>query len=229
MTANRVFKILPLMMPNITIPHADITALILAGGQGSRMSGCDKGLQSLHGRPLVAWIIERLAPQVGTLLISANRNREHYAAFGYPVIADDPAPSWGSSDDAGSSQFSGPLAGLHAGLSQCRTPWLLSAPCDVPALPADLVARLAEAVFREQVPLALATSAGRHHPVIALLQRDLLPDLERYLATGRRSVYGWQQGLAHAEVDFGADSFANLNTLEALQVLEWGVDQEGGI
>lgn len=233
MTANRAARTLSLIMPNPTIPHADISALILAGGQGSRMGGCDKGLQPLHARPLVAWIVERLQPQVGSLLISANRNRERYAEFGYPVIADDPAPSWGRSDDVGSSQFSGqfsgPLAGLHAGLSQCRTPWLLSAPCDVPELPADLVARLAEAVCREQVPLALATSAGRHHPVIALLHRDLLPDLERYLATGRRSVYGWQQGLAHAEVDFGADSFANLNTLEELRGVERGVDQEGDI
>lgn len=213
-----------------SIERQDITALILAGGQGSRMGGCDKGLQPLHGRPLVAWIVERLVPQVGTLLISANRNRERYAEFGYPVIADDPTPSWASRDDAGFSQFpsqfsgplAGPLAGLHAGLSQCRTPWLLSAPCDVPELPADLAARLAEAVCREQVLLALATSAGRHHPVIALLHRDLLPDLERYLATGRRSVYGWQQSLAHAEVDFGADSFANLNTLDALQGMELG-------
>jgi molybdopterin-guanine dinucleotide biosynthesis protein A len=209
-----------------SIERQDITALVLAGGQGSRMGGCDKGLQSLHGRPLVAWVVERLLPQVGTLLISANRNCERYAEFGYPVIADDPAPSWGNSDEAAlnqfSSQFSGPLAGLHAGLSQCRTPWLLSAPCDVPELPADLAARLAGAVCRQQVPLALASSAGRYHPVIALLHRDLLPDLERYLASGRRSVYGWQQSLAHAEVDFGADSFANLNTLEALRVLERG-------
>lgn len=201
-------------MPDAALPRQDITALVLAGGQGSRMGGCDKGLQTLHGQPLVAWVVAALAPQAGALLISANRNRERYAEFGCPVIADDPAASWGES--------AGPLAGLHAGLSQCATPWLLSAPCDVPELPADLAVRLTVAACRENLLLAVANSAGRQHPVIALLHRDLLPDLERYLASGRRSVHGWQQGLAHAEVDFGAGSLANLNTLEELRGMERG-------
>ncbi|HCN68163.1 MAG TPA: molybdenum cofactor guanylyltransferase MobA, partial [Candidatus Accumulibacter sp.] len=58
-----------------------ISGVILAGGLGRRMGGVDKGLQELHGRPLVAWVIERLAPQVDELLINANRNAQRYAVF----------------------------------------------------------------------------------------------------------------------------------------------------
>lgn len=201
-----------------TISPSDITALILAGGQGTRMGGCDKGLQLLHGQPLVAAVIERLLPQVGSVLINANRNLERYAEFGYPVLAD--------SQDAGWGAFPGPLAGLHAGLSQCRTPWLLSTPCDVPSLPTDLVARLAAALDQGSGPLpchlAVAYSAERSHPVIALLHRDLLPELTHYLNAGQRKVHAWQQSLPHVTVDFGAAAFPNLNTLADLRGLEQG-------
>jgi len=187
----------------------DITTLILAGGQGSRMGGLDKGLQELHGQPLVAWVIKRLAAQTGALMISANRNRERYAAFGYPVIADDPLSVGGD--------FQGPLAGIHAGLEQVSTPWLLTVPCDVPELPDDLAQRLLAAVEKEQCLLAVAAASGRRQPVIALLHRSLLPDLERYLANGKRSVHGWQQTLAHVEVGFENCGFVNLNSQEDLQ------------
>ncbi|MFZ2269211.1 MAG: molybdenum cofactor guanylyltransferase MobA [Azonexus sp.] len=187
---------------------SDITALILAGGQGARMGGLDKGLQELRGQPLVAWAIDRLAPQTGALMISANRNAERYAGFGYPVIADNPHVAQGD--------FQGPLAGIQAGLQQLRTPWLLTAPCDVPELPVDLARRLFAAVQSEGCQIALVIAAGRRQPVIALLHRDLLPSLEAYLATGRRSVYGWQQGLPHVEVEFADCSFANLNSPDDL-------------
>ncbi len=206
--------VMPAMHPMPAIRRQDITGLILAGGQGTRMGGCDKGLQTLHGRPLAAAVIERLAPQVGALLINANRNLECYAAFGYPVLSDSRETGWGA--------FPGPLAGLHAGLGQCATPWLLSVPCDVPDLPADLVARLAEALGEAGCRLAVASSAGRSHPVIALLHRDLLAGLTGYLDAGQRRVFGWQQTVPHVTVDFGADVFANLNTLADLRGLEEG-------
>ena len=104
-----------------------VTGLILAGGLGRRMGGRDKGLQPFRGRPMAAWAIERLAPQVDTLLVNANQNPASYAAFGYPVVPDRIAG------------FAGPLAGLHAGLSACETPLLVTAPCDSPFLPEDLV------------------------------------------------------------------------------------------
>jgi len=109
---------------------ARVTGLVLAGGMGRRMDSRDKGLVPFRGKPMVAHVIERLAPQVGSVLINANRNSEQYEAFGYPVI----------SDEVGG--FAGPLAGLHAGMRACTTELIVTAPCDSPFLPLDLVARL---------------------------------------------------------------------------------------
>ena len=95
----------------MTISRAGITGIVLAGGQGRRMGNVDKGFVELDGRPLVAHVIERLAPQVTTLVINANRNAERYAVFGYPVVAD------------AIGGFAGPLAGLHAGLTAATTPF----------------------------------------------------------------------------------------------------------
>src|SRR5512146_1640213 len=107
-----------------------VTGIVLAGGQGRRMGGVDKGLQLLRGRPMVAWAIERLAPQVEEILVNANQNTEAYAKFGHRVVPD----SVGG--------FAGPLAGLHAGLHAAAQPLAVTVPCDSPFLPLDLVARL---------------------------------------------------------------------------------------
>ena len=113
-----------------------ITGLILAGGQARRMGGQDKGLIPLAGRPLIAWVIAALTPQVGRILISANRNQAAYAAFGHPVIGDEAV----GAELAG---FQGPLAGIAAAMTRMETPWLLTLPCDAPLAPADLAPRLA--------------------------------------------------------------------------------------
>lgn len=110
--------------------HKRITGVILAGGRGRRMGGVDKGLLELRGRPLAAWVAERLAPQVDELLVSANRNGERYAAIGYRVVGDR-IPG-----------FAGPLAGLHAALKVAAHQLVATVPCDSPFLPADLVLRL---------------------------------------------------------------------------------------
>src|SRR6478735_5870112 len=108
----------------------DITGLVLAGGQGSRMGGVDKGLQPFRGRPMVAHVIERLAPQVHSILVNANRNPEAYAEFGHRVVSDE------------IEGFAGPLAGFERGLAHATTPFLVTVPCDSPFLPTDLVERL---------------------------------------------------------------------------------------
>ena len=110
-----------------------ITGIILAGGRGSRMGGVDKGLQLFNGTTLIQHAIHRLQPQVGQLLINANRHLEMYQALGLPVLADDLA------------DFAGPLAGFLVGLTHCQTPYLVTAPCDTPCFPTDLVDRLATA------------------------------------------------------------------------------------
>lgn len=179
---------------------ADVTGLILAGGAGRRMGGADKGLLPHCGRPLVAHAIERLAPQVGTLLISANRHPDIYRAFGYPVVPD-PLPD-----------YPGPLAGIAAGLTACTTPWLLVCPCDCPRLPLDLARQLRAAAEREDAAIAVASTAGRLQPTFQLCRRELLPALERHLLAGGRKVGAWCHEQGAVAVEFAADAFANLNS-----------------
>ena len=195
------------------IERALITGLVLAGGRGSRMGGADKGLQPLHGRPLVQHAIERLRPQVGPLWVSANRNAPAYAALGVPVCADT-VPGQ-----------PGPLAGLLAGLQQCTTPWLAAVPCDVPRFPVDLVARLAAGLQAAGAELAIAVTVDngvqRAHPVFCLLPVTLRDDLAAALARDERRVLQWMRRHRCAEVPFhDASAFANANTGEDLRRLE---------
>ena len=191
------------------MPEKHITGLILAGGLGRRMGGRDKGLQPFRGKPMAAWAIERLAPQVDALLINANQNLEAYAAFGYPVVPDRIAG------------FAGPLAGLHTGLLACETPLLVTAPCDSPFLPEDLVARLRDAMEAAGADLAVAKTGEQPHPVFSLVRREVLDGLTAFLEAGGRKVDAWYAALKVAEVPFADErAFANINTLEELNLLE---------
>lgn len=186
-----------------------ITGLILAGGLGRRMGGRDKGLQPFRGKPMAAWAVARLAPQVDALLINANQNLEAYAAFGYPVVTDRIAG------------FAGPLAGLHTGLIACETPLLVTAPCDSPFLPEDLVARLRDALEDAGADLAVAKTGTQPHPVFSLVRREVLDGLTSFLEGGGRKVDAWYAALKVAEVPFAEErAFANINTLEELNQLE---------
>jgi len=185
---------------------AEITGIVLAGGMGRRMGGIDKGLVELDGRPMVAHVLARLAPQVGAVLINANQNGDRYAQFGYPVIAD------------AVGGFAGPLAGLHAGMSEAKTPLVVTVPCDSPFLPLDLVARLATAIARDDAQLAVAQTLGQPHPVFALVRRDVLPHLASFLRGGGRKIDAWYASLRVALVPFDdvADAFRNINTAAEL-------------
>lgn len=183
-----------------------VTGVILAGGLGRRMGGVDKGLQQLRGRPLVAWVAERLGPQVDELLISANRNGESYAALGHRVLADR------------ITGFAGPLAGLHAALTVARHPLVATVPCDTPFLPAELVSRLSEALNESAADLAVARTFNQPQPVFCLCRRALLSSLGAFLAGGGRKVEHWQATLQVVEVAFDdqAECFENINTGEDL-------------
>ena len=189
-----------------SVRQADITGIVLAGGQGRRMGSVDKGLVPLDGRPLIAHVLERLVPQVGTILINANQNVERYRAFGHRVVADAVAG------------FAGPLAGLHAGLMAARTPFAVTAPCDSPFLPLDLVARLSAALVRDHAQLAVAKTLDQPHPVFALVDAAVLPHLEQFLQQGGRKIDAWYATLAATEVPFDdeADAFRNINTQDEL-------------
>ncbi|VVE89317.1 molybdenum cofactor guanylyltransferase MobA [Pandoraea bronchicola] len=189
------------------IPRNAITGLILAGGRGQRMGGRDKGLQIFAGRPLAAHVAERLRPQIGTLLISANRNRDAYAALGAEVVSDE------------TQDFAGPLAGMLAGLRAARTDYVLTAPCDTPYLPEDLGERLGAALNASLAgsPAAYAATAQGPHPVFALLHRSLADDLAATLAAGEHRVRAWLARHKAVQVHFGGERpFYNVNTLDDL-------------
>jgi molybdopterin-guanine dinucleotide biosynthesis protein A len=191
-------------------PRRDaITGVILAGGRARRMGGLDKGLTPFAGRPLVAWVIEALAPQVGALLISANRNREAYAAFGHPVIADD------------IEGFQGPLAGIASAMDAARTPWILTAPCDGPFLAPDLAGRLLSALALEDAEIAVAFDGERIQPVYALIPVSLAPSLRGFLAAGDRKTGRWCARHRTALADFSdrPECFANVNSEEDAALL----------
>jgi molybdopterin-guanine dinucleotide biosynthesis protein A len=189
-----------------------ITGVILAGGQGKRMGSIDKGLQDLNGRPLVQWVLARLAPQVDTVLINANQNLPRYAEFGCAVLPDR------------IPDFAGPLAGLHAALSQATHPLLLTVPCDSPFLPCDLVQRLHAALEAENAELAVARTGDQVHRAFCLTRREILPKLDAFLASGERKVGLWHASLKLAEVAFDdeAEGFSNINTLEELATARRG-------
>jgi len=188
------------------IARESVTGVVLAGGQGRRMGGVDKGLVELDGRPLVAWVLERLAPQVDTLLVNANQNAARYATFGHPVIGD------------AVGGFAGPLAGLHAALAAARTEWIVTVPCDSPFLPCDLVARLAAGAASAKATLAVARTFDQPHPVFALVRADVAPHLSGFLEGGGRKIDAWYATLAVVEVPFDdeADAFRNINTAAEL-------------
>lgn len=195
------------------IDKQDITGLILAGGRGSRMGTVDKGLQSFRGAPMALHVMLRLSPQVGDLMMNANQNLAPYESFGVPVWPDE----FGT--------FAGPLAGLQTGLNHCTTRYLVTAPCDTPFLPIDLVTRLGAALHAADAEVAVAVTGTGHarqpHPVFCLLKTTLLPQLTGYLQDGGRKVDGWYANLKIAEVQFDDETaFRNINTLEELRQYE---------
>lgn len=182
----------------------NITGLVLAGGAARRMGGVDKGLTMLAERPLIDWVLEALRPQTLTLLISANRNLDRYAATGCPVVTDR------------LQDFQGPLAGIAAAMARIDTAWLLVSPCDTPLIPRDLGCRLADALAGQAARIAIAADPRRTHPLHALIPRTAAADLDAYLATGRRSVTGWldRHTIATARFDGSPSPFSNLNRPE---------------
>lgn len=188
----------------------DVTGILLAGGRARRMGGSDKGLIELAGRPLAAHALARLAPQVGRVLINANRNRAAYAGLGAEVVPDS------------LEGYLGPLAGLLAGMEAARTAWVATAPCDSPFVPADLVARLARARAAADADLAVATDGERRQPVFVLAPVRLAADLRAWLEGGGRKIDQWFTRHRVADADFRdcPAAFRNINTPEEREAVE---------
>lgn len=186
------------------IERQEITALILAGGKSRRMGGRDKGLLPFGDGLLAGHVLDAIRPQVGAVLISANRHREEYAQFGAPVLADP-------LDD-----FQGPLAGFLAGLRHMQTEYLLTLPCDGPVIVEDLAQRLAAGLSGSDADIAVAHDGNRLQPVYALLSRRVLPDLVLALGEGERKIDRWYARNRWVKVDFSdvPQQFSNINTPE---------------
>ena len=184
-----------------------VSGVVLAGGQGRRMGGVDKGLKLLRGKPMVQWVIERFAPQVDEVLINANQNLDAYAAYGHRVIPD------------AIGGFAGPLAGLHRALAEARHELVATVPCDSPFLPDDLVARLRSALDSQRAQLAVARTGDQPHPVFCLCVKSVLPSLTAFLEGGGRKIDAWYAALEVIEVAFDdePDAFSNINTEAELQ------------
>jgi molybdopterin-guanine dinucleotide biosynthesis protein A len=192
---------------------SQITGLILAGGRGTRMGTVDKGLQQFRGAPMAMHVMMRLSPQVDRIMINANQNLGPYEGFGVPVWPDQ------------MPDFAGPLAGLQTGMVHCETEYLVTAPCDSPFLPTDLVQRLARALEANDADVAIAvTGEGetrQPHPVFCLTKAALLPHLTQYLQQGGRKFEKWYASLKSVEVHFDdEDAFRNINTLDDLRKYE---------
>ena len=195
------------------IARDEITGLVLAGGRGARMGGVDKGLQNHLGTPLALHALLRLGPQVGEVMINANRNLGAYESMGVPVWPDT------------LPDYAGPLAGFLTGLERCETPFMVTVPCDSPRFPLDLVERLADGLESNDAEIALAATrtvdATQVHPVFCLMKTSLLESLVRFTQGGQRKIDRWTAQHRCVEVIFDdAAAFANANTAGELRQLQ---------
>jgi molybdenum cofactor guanylyltransferase len=194
----------------MSIPKENITAVILAGGQGRRMGGQDKGLILFNGRPIIEILIESLRAQQLGVLINANRNQPAYRAYGYPVIGDE------------LEDYQGPLAGFAAAMASVKTDYILTLPCDSPILAENFVANFIDAQDKQNSSVCVAHDGERLQPVYALLETRLLDDLIQFLGSGERKIDRWYGLHDYVQVDFSADTtmFQNINTPEDQQRMQ---------
>lgn len=196
----------------MTINKNNITAVILAGGKGRRLDGQDKGLVEINKKPLIEYVIERISPQVDSIIINANRNQQRYENYGFPVISDD------------LNDFQGPLAGFAAAMNVVATSHILTLPCDAPLLPKNLVSRML-LLTQQSKPnsIVVAHDGDRLQSIHALIPVSLLPNLQDYLKTDKRKVEDWfkQHSLLIADFSDNAQAFVNINTQKQRQEIEF--------
>ena len=209
--------------PNTPIQAKDVSAIVLCGGQGSRMGGLDKGLQTFRGQSLAQGIVHLLRPQVFRVMINSNRNLATYQSFCEEVWPDP------------EGELMGPLAGFLVGLMHCQSPYLMTTPCDTPMIPSDLCLRMRQALSNSNAQIAMVRTLQAHpsrgtlklktQPVFCMMSIQVRAHLMNYLNQGGRKVETWAQELNPAWVDYGQEgddpmAFCNINTLNELKALE---------
>lgn len=195
-----------------------VTACILAGGRGSRLGGIDKGLAVLDKKYLIEHCIERIAPQVDHILISANRNIETYSSLCEKVVSD----TYGT--------FAGPLAGFLSGMVSANTRYLVTLPCDSPFIPHNLVSALSDPVVNHNADASVAITNGKSQPTFSFLTVSQHNSLEQYLLSGNRKIITWLEGLGLEKVNFEEHlAFMNINTPEDLDIATRRLNDETNI
>ncbi len=200
-----------------TINNDNVTGIVLAGGKARRMGGIDKGLVNINGQAMIQYVLDILTPQVGEILINANRNLDVYQGLGFQVIPDQ------------LEDFQGPLAGIAACMAEARTQYICTCPCDGPLIAKDLVNRLLSAFYKdENIKIAVAHDGKRLQPVYALIDCELHSSLLNYLASGERKIDRWYAQHHFKAVDFSdkKDCFININTAEDQQVISQQLNQQ---
>ncbi len=183
------------------ISKSDITAVILSGGQATRMGGQDKGLILFKNKPLISYVANIINENVNSILVSANKNLDLYQKFG-TVIRDD------------LSGFQGPLAGVSKAMHVANTPYLLVLPCDGPFVNSLLVERLVQSMQQHEVNICVASNGNKIHPTYSLINIALKDNLDKFLQSGERKFGLWLKNNNALKVDFSdqADIFINLNS-----------------
>ncbi len=168
------------------------------------MNGQDKGLIIYQGRTLIEHLLDAFSPQVSSLIISANRNQSSYQQYTNRVYSDE------------IGEYSGPLAGIATALRHCETDWLVCLPCDAVNIPDDFVSRLLQHTQNPATKLCIADDGSRQQPLHAIIHRNLLNDLESYLANGDKRVMQWVKQQKANIVDFSdkPEFFQNINSLD---------------
>lgn len=157
----------------------NLSTLLLAGGQGSRLGGIDKGLVSFDGEPVAERLSRLLAQHGNEVLISCNRNADKYRQWADRLV-HDPQPD-----------YPGPLLGILSAMRVASGSHLLVVPCDMPLLDAPLLQALI-ALASEHPEQAIALQSGDQlQPLICILPLALLAVLERAWQAGQRSPRRW--------------------------------------
>ena len=188
---------------------SQIAGVVLAGGQARRMNGRDKGLVEINGIAMCKIVIDLLAPQVGKVLVNANRNHNAYNVFGVPVIPDF------------RTGFLGPLAGLASAMQHVELEWVVTAPCDGPFLNPDYVVRMS-GVAVSGFDIVVASDGKRMQPTFLMAKTALLDSLIEFLDSGERKIDKWFMTHQFALADFSdsPDCFLNINTEEERKRVE---------
>lgn len=196
-------------MQKNTIQITEVTALILAGGEGRRMDGQDKGLLIWKQRPLIEYALDIIPDGITRTLISCNRNIDQYNNYGETIQDENP-------------QYEGPLAGIYAAMQHTRTPFILVLPCDSPLAPKDIYSQLAATLNNSNADICYVNDGEREQYLFALIRTQLMPSLKEYLLAGNRQVHRWYKQHHHVQADLSGNqlAFRNCNSSAELAALK---------